>query len=99
MIIGGLIGLTLVNQGLSTILLVALIVLAVGIVLGVAYDAIVILPTQGNGPIAAIAATVEITLVFANGGSSSGARTASRSRPCTAARWSSAACGSATRTC
>jgi branched-chain amino acid transport system permease protein len=66
-IIGGLIGLTLVRQGLSTILLVALIVLAVGIVLGVAYDAIVILPTQGNGPIAAIAATVGITLVFANG--------------------------------
>jgi branched-chain amino acid transport system permease protein len=67
-IIGGLIGLTLVNRGLSTILLVALIVLAAGIVLGIAYDAIVILPTQGNGPIAAIAATVGITLVFANGG-------------------------------
>jgi branched-chain amino acid transport system permease protein len=67
-IIGGLIGLTLVDRGLSTILLVALIVLAAGIVLGIAYDAIVILPTQGNGPIAAIAATVGITLVFANGG-------------------------------
>ncbi|WP_395103782.1 branched-chain amino acid ABC transporter permease [Actinomadura sp. SCN-SB] len=67
-VIGGLIGLTLVNQGLSAVLVVALIVLAAGIVLGIAYDAIVILPTQGNGPIAAIAATVGITLVFANGG-------------------------------
>ncbi|MFS2292774.1 MAG: branched-chain amino acid ABC transporter permease [Actinomadura sp.] len=67
-IIGGLIGLTLVNQGLSTIMVVALIVLAVGLVLGIAYDALVILPTQGNGPIAAIAATVGIMLVFANGG-------------------------------
>ncbi|MEU8802345.1 branched-chain amino acid ABC transporter permease [Spirillospora sp. NPDC048819] len=67
-IIGGLIGLTLVNQGLSTILLVALIVLIAGLLLGIAYDAIVILPTQGNGPIAAIAATVGIMLVFANGG-------------------------------
>ncbi|GAA1846450.1 branched-chain amino acid ABC transporter permease [Actinomadura bangladeshensis] len=67
-IIGGLLGLTLVRQGLDTILLVALLVLIAGLLLGIAYDALVILPTQNNGHIATIAATVGIMLVFANGG-------------------------------
>lgn len=66
-IIGGLIGLTLVRSGLNNIAVVAIILLAIGLVLGAIYDAIVILPSQRNGAIAAVAATVGITLVFANG--------------------------------
>jgi len=67
-VIGGLIGLTLVNQGLSAVALVVVLVLVAGVLLGLAYDAIVILPTQRNGHFAAIAATIGITLVFGHGG-------------------------------
>ncbi|MEO9198754.1 MAG: branched-chain amino acid ABC transporter permease [Antricoccus sp.] len=66
-VIGALIGLTLVQRGISVVAVVVVIVLAVGLVLGVLYDLIAILPTQRNGEIAAIAATVGMTLVFANG--------------------------------
>ena len=66
-VIGGLIGLTLVQHGIGTVALVLIVLLAVGLVLGAIYDTVVILPSQRNGPIAAVAATVGMTLVFANG--------------------------------
>lgn len=66
-VVGGLIGLTLVEHGLSNVAVVMLVVLAVGFVLGIGYDVGVILPTQRNGAIAAVAATVGMTLVLANG--------------------------------
>lgn len=66
-VVGGLIGLTLVQHGLPAVALVLVIVVAAGLALGALYDTAVILPTQRNGLIAAVAATVGITLVFANG--------------------------------
>ncbi|MEV0592789.1 branched-chain amino acid ABC transporter permease [Nonomuraea cavernae] len=66
-VIGGLLGLTLVQQGLSTVMVVMLLVVVAGLLLGIAYDAIVILPTQRNGALAAMAATVGMTLVLAHG--------------------------------
>ncbi|GGO66665.1 branched-chain amino acid ABC transporter permease [Nonomuraea cavernae] len=66
-VIGGLLGLTLVQQGLSTVMVVLLLVVVAGLLLGIAYDAIVILPTQRNGALAAMAATVGMTLVLAHG--------------------------------
>lgn len=66
-VIGGLIGLTLVQHGLSTVVLVLLLVGIIGLLLGAIYDVAVILPTQRNGLIAAVAATVGVTLIFANG--------------------------------
>lgn len=66
-VVGGLIGLTLVQHGLPTVALVLVLVAAIGLALGALYDVTVILPTQRNGLIAAVAATVGITLVFANG--------------------------------
>lgn len=66
-VLGALVGLSLVQAGLDVVLVVLIIVLALGLVVGVAYDWIAILPTQRNGEIAAIAATVGMTLVFANG--------------------------------
>jgi len=66
-VIGSLIGLSLVRSGMSSVAIVCIVVLAIGLVLGIAYDVVVILPTQRNGEIAAIAATVGMTLVFANG--------------------------------
>ena len=66
-VLGGLLGLTLVNAGMSSLALVLIVVLIVGLLAGVAYDVVAILPTQRNGEIAAIAATVGMTLVFANG--------------------------------
>jgi len=66
-VIGALIGLSLVRSGLNSIAVVLVIVLAIGLVLGIAYDVVAILPTQRNGEMAAIAATVGMTLVFANG--------------------------------
>ena len=52
---------------MSAIAIVLILVLCIGLVLGVVYDLVAILPTQRNGEIAAIAATVGMTLVFANG--------------------------------
>ncbi len=66
-VLGGLVGLTLVRSHLNEVIVVLLIVFALGLVVGVAYDLIAILPTQHNGDVAAIAATVGMTLVFANG--------------------------------
>lgn len=66
-VIGGLLGLTLVQQGLSTVMVVMLLVVVAGLLLGIAYDAIVIMPTQRNGALAAMAATVGMTLVLAHG--------------------------------
>ena len=66
-VLGGLLGLTLVQSGLNAIAIVLVLVLCVGLVVGVLYDLVAILPTQRNGEIAAIAATVGMTLVFANG--------------------------------
>ena len=66
-VVGGLIGLTLVDHGISNIAVVLVLMLAVGLVLGAIYDALVILPSQRNGAVAAVAATVGMTLVFANG--------------------------------
>lgn len=66
-VLGGLVGLTLVRSHLNEVIVVLLIVFAIGLVVGVAYDLIAILPTQRNGDVAAIAATVGMTLVFANG--------------------------------
>ena len=66
-VLGGLIGLSLVNAGLSNIMIVLIIILAVGLVFGVIYDWVAILPTHRNGAIAAVAATVGMSLVFANG--------------------------------
>lgn len=66
-VIGALIGLSLVESGMNSLLVVLVIVLMIGLVLGVVYDLVAILPTQRNGEIAAIAATVGMTLVFANG--------------------------------
>lgn len=66
-VLGGLVGLTLVNSGLSNLGLLLVVILLIGLVLGVIYDWIVIVPTQRNGVIAAVAATVGMTLVLANG--------------------------------
>lgn len=67
-VLGGLIALSLVHVGIGSVAIVLPIVLAVGLVMGIAYDAIAIWPSQRNGTIAAVAATVGMTLVFANGG-------------------------------
>ena len=66
-VLGGLIGLTLVNAHLSNIAVLLLVMLMVGLVLGVIYDWVAIVPTQRNGVIAAVAATVGMSLVLANG--------------------------------
>ncbi|HET6154123.1 MAG TPA: branched-chain amino acid ABC transporter permease [Marmoricola sp.] len=66
-VLGGLVGLSLVRAGLNVVLVVAIIVLALGLIVGVVYDLVAILPTQRNGEVAAIAATVGMTLLFANG--------------------------------
>jgi len=66
-VLGGLIGLTLLNAGLSQTAILLVVILAVGLVLGVIYDWVAILPTQRHGAIAAVAATVGMSLVFANG--------------------------------
>jgi branched-chain amino acid transport system permease protein len=66
-VLGGLIGLTLVNAHLSNIAVLLVVMLMVGLVLGVIYDWVAIVPTQRNGVIAAVAATVGMSLVLANG--------------------------------
>jgi branched-chain amino acid transport system permease protein len=66
-VLGGMIALTIIGLGIDPLLLVVLIVLCIGLVLGVIYDWAVIRPTSRNGNIAAIAATVGMVLVFANG--------------------------------
>jgi branched-chain amino acid transport system permease protein len=66
-VIGALVGLSLLQAGLDQVVLIMLVVLVLGLVVGVAYDLVAILPTQRNGEVAAIAATVGMTLVFANG--------------------------------
>jgi len=66
-VLGGLIGLSLVQVHLSEIAVLLLIMLAIGLVLGVVYDWVVIVPTYRNGAIAAVAATVGMSLVLANG--------------------------------
>lgn len=66
-VVGGLIGLTLLDAGLSQIAILLIIILAIGLVLGMIYDWVAIVPTQRHGPIAAVAATVGMSLVFANG--------------------------------
>jgi branched-chain amino acid transport system permease protein len=66
-VLGGLIGLTLVDAHLSNIAALLVLILVIGLVLGVVYDWVAIVPTHRNGVIAAVAATVGMTLVFANG--------------------------------
>jgi branched-chain amino acid transport system permease protein len=66
-VVGGLIGLTLVNLHISNIAALLLLMLVIGLLLGVIYDWIAIVPTQRNGVIAAVAATVGMSLVMANG--------------------------------
>ncbi len=66
-VLGGLIGVSLVHVHLSNIAALLLITLALGLVLGVIYDWVAIEPTYRNGPIAAVAATVGMSLVLANG--------------------------------
>ncbi len=66
-VLGGMIALTIIGWGVDQLLLVMVLVLCVGLVLGVIYDWAVMRPTSGNGAIAAIAATVGMVLVFANG--------------------------------
>ena len=66
-VLGGLIGLTLLNAGLDLWALLLIAMLAIGLVLGIVYDWVAILPTQRHGAIAAVAATVGMSLVFANG--------------------------------
>lgn len=66
-VVGGLIGLTLVDAHISNIAALLLLMLMIGLVLGVIYDWVAIVPTQRNGVIAAVAATVGMSLVMANG--------------------------------
>jgi branched-subunit amino acid ABC-type transport system permease component len=66
-VVGGLIALSLVQAGVSNIVVLLVILLAIGLVLGVIYDWAVIRPTSRNGSVAAVAATVGMALVFANG--------------------------------
>ena len=63
-VLGGLIGLSLVGAGLDTYAVLLVLILVVGLVLGVVYDWVAV---HRNGTIAAVAATVGMTLVFANG--------------------------------
>jgi branched-chain amino acid transport system permease protein len=65
-VLGGLIGLTLVEQDLPIGLVVVLVPL-VGLVLGAVYERVVIRPTQRNGPVAAIMATVGAMLFLTYG--------------------------------
>ena len=57
-VLGGLIGLSLVGPRLSNLAALLVVILMVGLVLGVVYDWVVIVPTHRNGVIAAVAATV-----------------------------------------
>lgn len=66
-VLGGLIGLTLVNAHLSNIAVLLILILMIGLALGVVYDWVAIVPTHRNGVIAAVAATVGMSLVLANG--------------------------------
>lgn len=66
-VVGGLIGLSLVHAHVSDIAALLLIVLMAGLVVGVIYDWVAIVPTHRNGVIAAVAATVGMSLVMANG--------------------------------
>ena len=66
-VLGGLIGLTLVNAHLSNIAVLLVLILVIGLVLGIVYDWVAIVPTHRNGVIAAVAATVGMSLVLANG--------------------------------
>jgi branched-chain amino acid transport system permease protein len=66
-VVGGLVGLSLVRLGISSVIVVLILVLMVGLVVGVAYDFVAIRRSQRNGDIAAVASTVGMSLVFANG--------------------------------
>jgi branched-chain amino acid transport system permease protein len=66
-VVGGLVGLTIIDHGLSNVVLVLILMLAIGLVFGAVYDVLVILPSQRNGSVAAVAATVGMSLVLANG--------------------------------
>jgi branched-chain amino acid transport system permease protein len=66
-VLGGLIGLTLVNAHISNFAALLVLILVIGLILGVVYDWVAIVPTHRNGVIAAVAATVGMTLVFSNG--------------------------------
>jgi branched-chain amino acid transport system permease protein len=65
-VLGGLIGLTLVRSGLPVII-VLLVVGVGGLLAGGFYDRIVVHPSARNGAIAAVAATVGASMVIANG--------------------------------
>lgn len=66
-VLGGLIGLSLVHARVSNIAALLLIILMAGLVMGVVYNWAAIVPTHRNGVIAAVGATVGMSLVLANG--------------------------------
>lgn len=65
-VVSGLVCLSLVQVGLP-LPLALMLVIGIGLLAGIAYDFVVIRPTQRNGPTAAVIATVGASLVLGSG--------------------------------
>jgi branched-chain amino acid transport system permease protein len=65
-ILGSLVGLTLIRSG-TPVVLTLIVIGLLGVVVGIVYDQVVIQTSARNGTIATVAATVGATLVIANG--------------------------------